>query len=101
MLEIWLYQSYVISQVDELVILLRNHKDVRVLKLMDTALNDVLLGLSDALKGQKHLQVGSVLVFITLSHFILLIITVSLFKAPSSNYFLNHTHHIRFAIVAT
>ena len=55
---------YVISQVDELVILLRNHKDVRVLKLMDTALNDVLLGLSDALKGQKHLQVGSVLVLI-------------------------------------
>ena len=53
---------YVISQVDELVILLRNHKDVRVLKLIDTALNDVLLGLSDALKGQKHLQVGSVLV---------------------------------------
>ena len=64
MLEIWLYQSYVISQVDELVILLRNHKDVRVLKLMDTALNDVLLGLSDALKGQKHLQVGSVLVLL-------------------------------------
>ena len=64
MLEIWLYQMYVISQVDELVILLRNHKEVRVLKLMDTALNDVLLGLSDSLKGQKHLQVGSVLVLL-------------------------------------
>lgn len=54
-----LYTSDSCFKVDELVILLRNNKKVKVLKIMDTPLNDVLYGMCDALTEQKQLEVCS------------------------------------------